>query len=73
MTAVELREGYCIHIYMMGCAYLFRVHVVLQYPTYVKNLIIKNLRLRFWEKIRIPSVCTENSVEHTQSHIRISV
>ena len=27
----------------MGCAYLYRVHVVLQYATDVKNLIIHNL------------------------------
>ena len=34
-----------IPIYMMGCAYLYRVHVVLQYVTGVKNWIITNLRL----------------------------
>ena len=41
------------------------VHVVLQYATDVKNLIMKNLRLG--------PLCTENSVEHTQSYIRIPV
>ena len=34
---------------MMGCAYLYWVHV-LQYATDVKNLVIKILRLRFWGK-----------------------
>ena len=28
----------------MGCAYLYMVHVVLQYATDVKNLIIRKLR-----------------------------
>ena len=57
----------------MRCAYLYMVHVVLQYATDVKNMIIKNLRLRFWEKIRMRSLCTENSVDHTQSYIVIPV
>ena len=47
MIAVEFRG---IHIYVMGCAYLYRVHVVLQYATDVKNLKINSLRLRFWGK-----------------------
>ena len=29
---------------MMGCAYLYMVHVVLQYAIDVKNLIVNNLR-----------------------------
>ena len=44
---MELRG---VPIYMMGCAYVYMVHVVLQYATVVKNLIIRNLRLRFWGK-----------------------
>ena len=35
---------------MMGHAYLYRVHVVLQYATYVKNLIVRNSVLRLSEK-----------------------
>ena len=35
---------------MIGCAYLYRVHIVIQYATVVRNLIIRNLRLRFWGK-----------------------
>ena len=64
--AVELRG-----VHMMGCAYLYMAHVVLQYATDVKNLIIKNLRQRCWEKIRMWPLCNENSVEHTQSYIKI--
>ena len=58
---------------MIGCAYFYRVHVVLQYPTDVKNLTIKYLILRFWGKIRMRPLCIENSVEHTQSYIRVPV
>ena len=43
MIAVELRG---INIYM-GCAFLYRVEVVLQYATDVKNLITNILTLRF--------------------------
>ena len=43
-------RGIHIYTYIMGCAYLYRVHVVLQYATDVKNLIIRNLRLRFLGK-----------------------
>ena len=57
----------------MGHAYLYGVHVVLQYATYVKNLIVRNSVLRFSEKIRVRPLCTENGVEHTQSSIRIQV
>ena len=39
MIAVEVRG-----VHMMGYAYLYMVHVVLQYATDVKNPIIKNLR-----------------------------
>ena len=42
MIAVELRGAH-----IMGCAYLYMVHV-LQYVTDVKNMIIKKLRLIFW-------------------------
>ena len=47
MIPVEFRG---IHIYMMGCAYLYRVHVVVQYATDVKNFIVKNLSLTFCGK-----------------------
>ena len=51
----------------MGCAYLYMVHVVLQYATDVKNLIIKNLRLRFWGKnMNVTSLCS-NTVWNTPS------
>ena len=60
-------------MYMMGCAYLYRVHVVGQYATDVHNMIINNLRLGFWGKNKMRPLCTENSVEHTQSYIRIQV
>ena len=69
MVAVELRG---VHMYYRVCL-LYMVHVVLQYATYVKNLIIMNLRLRFSEKVRMRPLCTENSVEHTQSYVRIPV
>ena len=58
---------------MMGRAYLYMVHVILRYATDVKNLIIKNLSRDFGEKIRMSPLCTENSVEHTQSSVRIPV
>ena len=57
---------------MRGCAYFYVVHVVLQYATDVENLI-KNLRLRFEEKVRMSPVCTENGVEHAESYVRIPV
>ena len=44
MTAVELREGYTYfeaYIHMIGCAFIYRVHVVLEYPTDVKNIKIQ--------------------------------
>ena len=58
---------------MMGRAYLYMVHLILRYATDVKNLIIKNLSRDFGEKIRMSPLCTENSVEHTQSYKRIPV
>ena len=57
---------------MMGCGYLYRVDIVLQYATDVKNLTIKNLR-DYGEKIRMRPLCTENRVEHTQCYIIIPV
>ena len=48
MIAVKLRG---VHTYDGVCLYMVRI--VLQYATDVKNLIIKNLRLRFWGKIRL--------------------
>ena len=50
-----------------------RHHTTLQYAADVKNLIMKNLRLIYWEKIEYELFCTENCVEHTQSGIRIPV
>ena len=47
MIAVKFRG---IHIYMVGCAFLYRVHVAVQYATYVKNFTVRNLRLIFWVK-----------------------
>ena len=35
-------------LYIYDGVSLYMVHVILQYATDVKNLIIKNLRLRFW-------------------------
>ena len=49
MIAVELTGG---HIYD-GVCFLYMGHVVLQYAIDVENLIIKNLRLRFWRKNKI--------------------
>ena len=52
------------------------IRVLAVCSTYVKNLIIRNLRRRFWEEnntMVMWLLCTENSVEHTQSHIRIPV
>ena len=40
MTAVRLWNS-GVYTYMGGCAYFYRVHVVLQYATDVMNLIIK--------------------------------
>ena len=45
--AVEVRG---VPIYMLGYAYLYMVHV-LQYATDVKNLMIKNLTMRFLGEI----------------------
>ena len=47
MIAVEFRG---IKIFIMGRAYLCRVLVLQQYATDVRNMIVKNLRLRFWGK-----------------------
>ena len=35
-------------LYIYDGVSLYMVHIILQYATDVKNLIIKNLRLRFW-------------------------
>ena len=49
MIAVELTGGYIYD----GVCFLYMGHVVLQYAIDVENLIIKNLRLRFWRKNKI--------------------
>ena len=40
---------------------MYMVHVVLQYATEVNNTILKNLILRFWGKIKMRPLCTQNS------------
>ena len=49
-SAIGAERSFQSLVYILGCAYLYRVHVVLPYAADVKNLIIKILRMRFWGK-----------------------